>query len=359
MSGLGDVISNARLARGLTQAELAAMINVTQPALHRYEHGLREPEPEILDRLADVIGVTTDFLLHAGKARGAMAVDAHMRRRATEKATTWRKLEAQLNEYRMHASKLFEEVSLQADQIIPAFDPEGTAATDAARLVRMQWRMPVGPVRDLTAWLESAGCLIFSKPFGTARVDGLSQWIDDHPVILLNSEKPTDRQRWTLAHETGHLCLHATYIGEHPEQDADAFAAEFLMPAEVIRPQLRNLSMGRLTDLKRQWGVSMQALVERAHQLGVLPTGQRMSMYKQFSRMGWRTREPFSEDLAPECPRLAQAIAKTLVDKGFSYHDIAIIAGYAGTDHNHMFRPQRPGLHAVPLPARPVVTHTT
>ena len=48
MTGFGDVIITARLARGLTQAELAAMIDVTQPALHRYEHGLREPETEIL-----------------------------------------------------------------------------------------------------------------------------------------------------------------------------------------------------------------------------------------------------------------------------------------------------------------------
>jgi Zn-dependent peptidase ImmA (M78 family)/DNA-binding XRE family transcriptional regulator len=347
MTGLGDVIITARLARGLTQAELAAMIDVTQPALHRYEHGLREPEPEILERLAGVLGVTEDFLLHAGKIRGAMAVDAHMRRHATEKATTWRRLEAQLNEYRMHASKLFEQVSLRADQLIPTFDPEGTAPTEAARLLRMQWRMPVGPVRDLTGWLEAAGCIVLAEPFGTPRIDGLSQWIDDHPVILLNDQAPTDRQRWTLAHEAGHLCMHASYIGDHPEADADGFAAEFLMPAEVIRPQLRNLTMGRLTDLKRQWGVSMQALVERAHQMGVVTAGQRMSMYKQFSRMGWRTREPYSEDLAVERPHLAEVITQALTDKGFSPHDIAVMAGFADAEHNSMFKPGGRALRAV------------
>jgi len=347
MSGLGDLISTARLARGLTQAQLAAMIDVTQPALHRYEHGLRDPEPEILTRLADVLGVTQEFLQHAGKTRGAMAVDAHMRRRATEKATTWRRLEAQLNEYRMHASKLFEQVSLQADQIIPTFDPEATRSGDAARLLRMQWRMPVGPVRDLTGWLEAAGCIVLLEAFGTPRVDGLSQWIDDHPVVLLNSQAPTDRQRWTLAHEAAHLCLHASYIGDDPEAEADAFAAEFLMPGEVIRPQLRNLTIGRLTDLKRQWGVSMQALTERAHQLGVLSAGQRMTMYKQFSRMGWRTREPYSDELAVEQPRLTEVITQTLISKGFSLLDISKLAGFADVDHNTMFRPAGPALRAV------------
>lgn len=347
MTALGEVITTARLARGLTQTQLAELIAVSQPALHRYENGLREPEPEILSRLAAVLGVTEEFLTHAGRMRGAMAVDAHMRRRATEKATTWRRLEAKLNEYRMHASKLFEQVSLRADQVIPTFDPEGTTPQDAARLLRMQWRMPVGPVRNLTAWLESAGCVVLFEDFGTPRVDGLSQWIDDHPVMLINSAAPTDRLRWTLAHEAGHLCLHATYIGENPEADANAFAAEFLMPAEVIRPQLRHLDVGRLGDLKRQWGVSMQALVERAHQLGVLIAGQRTALYKQFSRYGWRTREPFSDELAPEQPRLTRAITETLTRKGFSPDEISTLAGFADVEHNTMFQPTGPVLRAV------------
>jgi Zn-dependent peptidase ImmA (M78 family)/DNA-binding XRE family transcriptional regulator len=337
MSSLGEVITTARLARGLTQAQLAASIEVTQPALHRYEHDLREPEPEILARLAQVLGVTEDFLQHAGRLRGAMAVDAHMRRRATEKATTWRRLEAQLNEYRMHASKLFEEVSLHADQVVPTYDPEDMTPSDAARLTRMQWRMPVGPVRDLIAWIESAGCVVLIEDFGTPRVDGLSQWIDDHPIILLNNRLPTDRQRWTLAHEIGHLCLHASYIGDDPEAQANAFAAELLMPAETIRPQLRNLTIGRLADLKRQWGVSMQAIVERAHQLGVLLAGQRTSMYKQFSRMGWRTREPISDELPTEEPRLPTAIAQTLLSKGFSLEEISRMAGFDSHANNTMF----------------------
>ena len=78
MSGFGDLISTARLARGLTQAQLAAMIDVTQPALHRYEHGLRDPEPEILARLADVLGVTQGVLAARGQnSRGHGGRCAH------------------------------------------------------------------------------------------------------------------------------------------------------------------------------------------------------------------------------------------------------------------------------------------
>jgi len=335
------------LARGLTQAELAAMIDVKQPTLHRYENGLREPEPEILSRLARALGVTEGFLRHADKLYGAMAVDAHMRRRATEKATTWRRLEARLNEYRMHASKLFEQVSLHASQVVPVFDPIDTSPDVAARLTRMQWRMPVGPVRDLIGWLEAAGCIVLIEDFGTSRVDGLSQWVSDYPLILLNLRAPVDRLRWTAAHELGHLCLHAHFIGDDPEAEANTFAAEFLTPAETIRPQLRNLSSGRLADLKRLWGVSMQALIERAYQLSVLTSGQRTSMYKHFSRMGWRVREPFSDELTPESPRLTTTITDSLLAKGFSLEEVSRMAGFAGSDHNTIFRPLSPALRAV------------
>jgi len=347
VSGLGDVIITARLARGLTQSQLAVIIDVRQPTLHRYENDLREPEPEILVRLAGAFGVTEEFLRHAGKLYGAMAVDVHMRRRATEKATIWRRLEAKLNEYRMHASKLFEQVSLHATQVVPTFDPIDTSPDVAARFARMQWRMPVGPVRNLFGWLEAAGGIVLVEDFGTSRVDGLSQWINDYPVVLLNLRAPVDRLRWTTAHELGHLCLHSTFIAEDPETEANAFAAEFLMPAETIRPQLRNLTSGRLVDLKRQWGVSMQALIERSHQLSVLTAGQRTSMYKHFSRMGWRVREPFSDELAPEIPRLTATITETLLAKGYSLEELSRLAGFASADHNTMFRPSGPALRAV------------
>ncbi len=244
---LAQAIQTARRARGLTQPEVAEAAGVSQVAISRYENGERSPDADVLDRLAAALGVTSELLQSAGRMRGAMAVDAHMRRRKTAKPTIWRQLEAKLNMYRLHTRYLFEEVSLQAEQIVPRFDPVETLPEDAARLTRMQWRMPVGPVYDLTGWIEASGCVVIEEDFDTARVDGLSQWVGDHPVILMNISSPTDRKRLTLAHEVGHLCLHSVEVTEDMEAEANAFAAEFLMPAEVIRSQLRNLSIGRLT----------------------------------------------------------------------------------------------------------------
>jgi Zn-dependent peptidase ImmA (M78 family) len=348
MNSVGGVLVTARLACGRTQEELASAVGITQAALSRYENGMREPESEVLGRLASALGVTVPFLLAAGKLHGAMAVEAHMRRRKTAKPTDWRKLEARLNMYRLHARYLHEEVLLRAEQCVPTFDPIDVPPADAARLVRMQWRMPVGPAQTLVQWLEAAGCIVIEEDFGRAtRVDGLSQWVDECPVVLLNAHAPTDRKRLTLAHELGHLCLHSEHVAEDMEDQANAFAAEFLMPASMIRPQLRNLSLGRLLDLKREWGVSVQALVERAREVRGITDRQRSSLYKALSYRGWRTAEPISDELLPERPRLPEDIGNALASRGLTLREIANLVGVSDADRQHPFRPTGPKLRAV------------
>jgi Zn-dependent peptidase ImmA (M78 family)/DNA-binding XRE family transcriptional regulator len=347
MNFLGEAITITRRARGLTQEELAEVAGVTQAALSRYETSMREPDREVLIRIADALGVTPRFLEHAGRARGAMAVDAHMRRRQTAKPTIWKRLEAQLNVYRMHASMLFDEIALHAEQHIPTFDPITTDPADAARLVRMQWRMPIGSVRGLMQWLEAAGCLIIEADFGTSRIDGLSQWVDGHPIMFINSEVPTDRKRLTLAHELGHLVLHSEEVVEDVEDQANMFAAEFLMPIDVIRPQLRSLRVDALFDLKREWGVSMAAIIERAHTAGLIKPNQRTSMYKLFSARGWRTSEPVSQELAPERPSLQHDIFNALSERGLHENEIASLAGFRSSKHNDLIPARRGNLHRV------------
>jgi Zn-dependent peptidase ImmA (M78 family) len=107
--------------------------------------------------------------------------------------------------------------------------------------------------------------------------------------------------------------LHSEEVVQDVEERANAFAAEFLMPIEVIRPQLRNLRAPQLFNLKREWGVPMAALVERAFHEGLMRKEQRTSMYKMFAARGWRIREPLSDELAAERPTLTRTIPHALM----------------------------------------------
>ena len=138
--------------------------------------------------------------------------------------------------------------------------------------------------------------------------------------------------------------LHREDTTDDMEREADAFAAEFL-----IRTELANLTLGKAVDLKRQWGVSVAALIQRAHQIGVLTDARRTSLFKQLFARGWRVREPASDEIAPEKTELLDHIAthlrgRGLLDhiathlrgRGLNDHDVAHLAGYRSPDRNRL-----------------------
>lgn len=107
-------------------------------------------------------------------------------------------------------------------------------------------------------------------------------------------------------------------------------------PPDYIRPVIRNLKAGQLPGLKAQYGVSMQAIVERAYRFGYLTPTQRTTMYKLFSARGWRTAEPGSDTLPPERPRLLAAVADDSTRTGHTADEIAAIAGYSKPERNEL-----------------------
>ena len=67
---LGARIAQLRRGAGLSQAELARRLRVSPSAVGMYEQGRREPAVDILIAMADIFGVTIDYLL-TGKDRSA------------------------------------------------------------------------------------------------------------------------------------------------------------------------------------------------------------------------------------------------------------------------------------------------
>ena len=61
-------LKTARNAKGLTQEQLADMLNITRLSVARYEAGDREPSLSILEKMADVLDTSTDFLIGREKS---------------------------------------------------------------------------------------------------------------------------------------------------------------------------------------------------------------------------------------------------------------------------------------------------
>ena len=70
---IGPRIAALRRERGMSQADLAARIQVSPSALGMYEQGRREPSADTMVALARALDVTTDFLLTGRVATPAEA----------------------------------------------------------------------------------------------------------------------------------------------------------------------------------------------------------------------------------------------------------------------------------------------
>lgn len=63
---LGEKLTQARKAAGLTQADVAAKLNVSRQAVSRWESGQSKPSTERLLALGELYGVSIDQLLNTG-----------------------------------------------------------------------------------------------------------------------------------------------------------------------------------------------------------------------------------------------------------------------------------------------------
>ena len=58
-----DRLRSARITRGQTLQSIADKLEVTLITIQKYESGAREPNLQMLSKLADVLDIPTDFLL--------------------------------------------------------------------------------------------------------------------------------------------------------------------------------------------------------------------------------------------------------------------------------------------------------
>jgi Zn-dependent peptidase ImmA (M78 family) len=185
--------------------------------------------------------------------------------------------------------------------------------------------------------IERLGCVVIRLPVNETGIDAFSVPYSDRPIIVLGSDNEAfDRYRWNAAHELGHLVIHGQLKSEptkEQETHADRFAAALLMPSTEVRFLLpRYVDWSVFLGLKRDWGVSIAALINRAHQLELLTDAQRTRAFKTMSYRGWRKQEPV--DLGPpESPSLLElAVQATIETQGIDQRGVARMARLAAED---------------------------
>ena len=188
---------------------------------------------------------------------------------------------------------------------------------EAAVELRRAWGLGLGPLENLAEWLEDLGIKVGVFPAHDA-FDALTLWANDEtPVMVVKAGLPGDRERFSLAHELGHLVLNAQAELDE-ERVANRFAGAFLVPAPMVYRELgrrrKALGLYELHLLKHKYGVSMQAWIFRARDLGILSEKAARRLFQTFRQNGWHRQEPGDPYPFEEPQRMKRLVLRALAE---------------------------------------------
>jgi len=343
-----DMLRLARELRGWTQSRLSSESGITQAYISLLEHGQKEASDKKVDALSKSLGVPTSFFYQSEQYDGFGLSLVFHRKRASTRISHLRRLQAEVNLRRIHATRLLRGIDLAApnDFVSMDIDDYDGDAERIAQFVRINWKLPLGPIPDLVKVIENAGGIVFRFPFGTKDIDAISQWPNDAPpLFFVNADAPADRTRFSLAHELGHVVMH-NMASETMEAEADRFASELLMPRREIASQLVGITIKKAYALKPYWRVAMQALVRRARDVGSIDSATYSRLFRRIASLGMRTREQTT--ISSEVPQLGDRLIDEFQESSeFTDSRIAAILCVEEPHFRHLYRPLANSLRVV------------
>jgi Zn-dependent peptidase ImmA (M78 family) len=153
----------------------------------------------------------------------------------------------------------------------------------ASNILAAHWdgKLPV----DLQEIAAGMGVFLFSsKQLGS--LSGKIELVNERPHVTINTNESLVRQRFTIAHELGHFALghlsdgqpqfrdpaanFSTGASSALERQANAFAAELLMPQRAVEYAVNEKQMLGIAELAGAFHVSQAAMTYRLQELGML-----------------------------------------------------------------------------------------
>lgn len=313
----GEMLTLAREYREVTQKELAEQIRVAQSSIAKIEGGITtDVSSDLIVKIASALRFPIEFFGQEEQLLSYGSSAYFYRKRATMLASERRRIHSLVNLHRIALRQYLKLIDVEPSRSLPQLEVEeyGSAAK-LAKAVRVMWSLPDGPIRDLTALIESSGVVVIPCDFGTRLFDATSMRLADmSPMIFINSELPGDRWRYTLSHELAHLIMHRV-PHDLMEAEADEFAAEFLTPAMEIKPQLMQVQSWRVRDLaqlKLYWRVSFHMLIMRAIRLNVLSKERGRKVFIEFAPERGRESVPIEREESKSFSRIISAVKDDL-----------------------------------------------
>jgi Zn-dependent peptidase ImmA (M78 family)/transcriptional regulator with XRE-family HTH domain len=335
---IGERLQRARKGAGLALRALAEQADLSHTTISKFEKELQKPSSAQLIRLAKILGVRTEYFFRPETLK---IEGIEYRKKSTLSQKSLDKIQADIFD---QAERWHELLNLYPQPPIQSFAlPEGLPEliSDAeqvealAETVRINWNLGLNCIPDMIDTLESQGIMVISSTVNSDnKFDGLAGIINSMPLIVVGANWTGDRQRFTLAHELGHLLLKGrldeSLLAEE-ENLCHRFAGAFLLPKQTIIEHLgakrHRLESEELYLLKHEFGLSMQGILYRALHTEIITQTTFQKMYKLFSLKGWRTQEPKEQYPSEQTILFKQLVYRALAEDYFTESKAAELLG--------------------------------
>ncbi len=279
MNEIGKNLKRVRLLKNLSLKEAGLLLNMTATAISKYEKGEILPDSKKIIAFANAYQVKSIDLLKVYNVPKMKFTSFRKKKRLV--GCNLKLLEELIQN---EVAKYFEVIELNniASNSIKlkkyscnSIEEAEEAANDFRKFINISNKQPIS---DLINILENLGIVIIQIQNPNHRFDdfdGLSEIVDGIPVIVvLDSIMDGARQRFTIAHELGHLLLDIGNEKLDSEKLCNRFASALLMPKEAVINEFgisrKNINFFELTAFKNEFKVSYAAIVYRLRDLNII-----------------------------------------------------------------------------------------
>lgn len=261
-------------------------LKISKAAISKYENALMLPSDEIRQALAKTLEVDVTYFFRPMVCTNDNAqIDFRKKSSMTvsEVNALTEKTKDKVERYMEIEQILRNAEALPASERLPK-SPTIKTKDDVrkfAREVRKDWRLGIRAITNVQQVLEFHGIKVIpieaSKDF-----DGLSGTINgDNAFVAINSnpdKNHIERRRLTIMHELGHLLMNFDdeVTAKERESFCHTFANEFLLPTITFNTALQHQAINLLSlrPLQLQYGLSIDALMKKAEETGLINKSQ-------------------------------------------------------------------------------------
>lgn len=300
---LNERIRRARILRAKSLQQVADEIgDISKQALSKFETGQDTPSSTRILQLAKIFGLKPEYFFRPDTVVLGQ-IDFRKKSRLTNKQQ-----EAVLEQTREHLERYVAlEATFDADPLPclfnerqPIYVSNQLDAEKAAEVLRSRWEIGIDAIQSLTELLEDRGIKVVEIDAPEA-FDGMCARLKNtnDAVIIINQNKPGERQRFTVAHELGHLIMDTSAVTDEKLEEnlCHRFAGAFLMPSCSAKADFgekrSHIHFRELKLAKENYGISMQAALRRLLDLDIINASFYKGMVIQFSKEGFRKNEPW------------------------------------------------------------------